>query len=173
VTLFVLATVSLAVLRADVIEDSASLENVFDEALLDIHGERWSPAEGENLESARKQFARVLTNAEALDLWNLPLPLPMDSPLSAAEGLGFMQARLQHVAALELISSQRAGSIDAAKEWRSIIKLPKFANAVEGALALQRLGADRTQRDEVSRLLAKEYVIRSLARGRRPTRSFA
>jgi hypothetical protein len=30
--LFVLAVVSLAVLRADVIEDSASLENVFDEA---------------------------------------------------------------------------------------------------------------------------------------------
>jgi high-affinity iron transporter len=50
-----------------------------------------------------------------------------------------MQARLQHVAALELIGSQRAGDIDAAKEWRSTIKLPKCANSVEGALALQRL----------------------------------
>ena len=57
--LLVLTVASLAVLRADVIEDSASLENVFDEALLDIHGERWSPAQGENLESARRQFARV------------------------------------------------------------------------------------------------------------------
>jgi high-affinity iron transporter len=161
-----LAVVSLAVLRADVIEDSALLENVFDEALLDIHGERWSPAEGENLESARKQFGQVLTNAEALSLWNAPLPLAMDSLLSAAEGLGFMHARLQHVAALELISSQRAGDIDAAKEWRSIIKLPKFGNSVEGALALQRLGANRTQRDEVSRLLAKEYVIWQITRAR-------
>jgi high-affinity iron transporter len=161
-----LAVVSLAVLRADVIEDSALLENVFDEALLDIHGERWSPAEGENLESARKQFGQVLTNAEALSLWNAPLPLAMDSLLSAAEGLGFMHARFQHVAALELISSQRAGDIDAAKEWRSIIKLPKFGNSVEGALALQRLGANRTQRDEVSRLLAKEYVIWQITRAR-------
>jgi high-affinity iron transporter len=161
-----LAVVSLAVLRADVIEDSASLESVFDEALLDIHGERWTPAEGENLERATKQFGQVLTNAEALSLWNAPLPLAMDSLLSAAEGLGFMHARLQHVAALELISSQRAGNIDAAKEWRSIIKLPKFANSIEGALALQRLGADRTQRDEVSRLLAKEYVIWQIARAR-------
>jgi high-affinity iron transporter len=166
VILLMLAVVSLAVLRADVIEDSALLENVFDEALLDIHGERWSPAEGENLESARKQFGQVLTNAEALSLWNAPLPLAMDSLLSAAEGLGFMHARFQHVAALELISSQRAGDIDAAKEWRSIIKLPKFGNSVEGALALQRLGANRTQRDEVSRLLAKEYVIWQITRAR-------
>ena len=49
-----LALVSFAVLRADVIDDSASLQNVFDEALLDIHGERWSPAIGENLLRARR-----------------------------------------------------------------------------------------------------------------------
>ena len=77
-----------------------------------------------------------------------------------------MQARLQHAAALELIRNQRAGEVDAAKEWRSIVKMPKFANSVEGALALQRLGADRTQRDEVSRLLAKEYVVWQLTRAR-------
>ena len=77
-----------------------------------------------------------------------------------------MQARLQHVSALEMISSQRAGNLDSAREWRSIIKLPKFANSVEGALALQRLGASPTQRDEVSRLLAKEFVIWQITRAR-------
>ena len=78
-----------------------------------------------------------------------------------------MQARLQHVSALEMISSQRAGNLDSAREWRSIIKLPKFANSVEGALALQRLGASPTQRDEVSRLLAKEFVIWDITRARK------
>ena len=101
--------VFFAVLRADVIDDSASLQNVFDEALLDIHGERWSPAIGENLLRARDQFARLLTVDEARDLWNAPLSLPLDGPLPAAEALGFMQARLQHVAALEMIGSQRSG----------------------------------------------------------------
>ena len=77
-----------------------------------------------------------------------------------------MQARLQHVAALEMISNQRAGNIEAAREWRSIISLPKFANSVEGALALQRLGGSSTQRTEVSRLLAKEYVVWQITRAR-------
>ncbi|MGA7214854.1 MAG: FTR1 family protein [Terrimicrobiaceae bacterium] len=158
--------VSFAVLRADVIDDSASLQNVFDEALLDIHGERWSPAIGENLLRARDQFARLLTVDEARDLWNAPLSLPLDGPLPAAEALGFMQARLQHAAALEMISTQRSGDIDSAREWRSIIKLPKFANSVEGALALQRLGGNPAQRDEVSRLLAREYVSWQITRAR-------
>jgi high-affinity iron transporter len=158
--------VSVALLRADVIDASASLQDVFDEALVDIHGERWSPPLGENLQAARDQFARILTDSGAQDLWNAPLAPPAAGPLAATEALGDMQARLQHVAALEMITSQRAGNLDAAREWRSIIKLPKFANSVEGALALQRLGANPTQRDQVSRLLAKEYVIWQITRAR-------
>jgi high-affinity iron transporter len=164
--LSLLMLVSFAVLRADVIDESASLQNVFDEALLDIHGERWSPAIGENLLRARDQFAPLLTVDEAQDLWNAPLSLPLDGPLPSAEALGFMQARLQHAAALEMISTQRSGDIGSAREWRSIIKLPKFANSVEGALALQRLGGNPAQRDEVSRLLAREYVIWQITRAR-------
>ncbi len=87
--------------------------------------------------------------------------------MQTAESLGFLQARLQHVAALEMIASQRAGQVEAAREWRSIIKLPKFANSVDGALALQRSGASSTQGDEVSRLLAREYVVWQLTRARR------
>ncbi|HEY5779595.1 MAG TPA: FTR1 family protein [Terrimicrobiaceae bacterium] len=164
VVLCVLAPV--AALRADAIDDSAALQGVFDEALLDIHGGRWSPAIDESLQQARNQFAQVLSDPAARELWNAPLPVSVEGVLPAAAALGFMQARLQHVAALEMISSQRSGNIDAAREWRSVIKLPKFASSVEGALALQRLGASPTQRAEVSRLLAKEYVIWQITRAR-------
>jgi high-affinity iron transporter len=164
--LSLLVLVSVAFVRADVIDESASLQNIFDEALLDIHGERWSPKIGENLKGASDQFARTLTDSEARELWSAPLPLFDSDPLAATEALGNMQARLQHVSALEMISSQRAGNLDSAREWRSIIKLPKFANSVEGALALQRLGASLTQRDQVSRLLAKEFVIWQITRAR-------
>jgi high-affinity iron transporter len=167
--LSLLALLAVGFVHADVIDESASLQNVFDEALLDIHGERWSPGIGEKLAEARDRFARMLTTSEARDLWNAPLPHFDSDPLAATEALGNMQARLQHVSALEMISSQRAGNLDSAREWRSIIKLPKFANSVEGALALQRLGASPTQRDEVSRLLAKEFVIWHITRAREKT----
>jgi high-affinity iron transporter len=152
--------------RADAIDNNAALQAVFDEALLDVHGERWSPAIGEGLLKAQAQFAAGLTDPSANSLWLEPLPAGSESAVQTAESLGFLQARLQHVAALEMIASQRAGQVEAAREWRSIIKLPKYANSVEGALALQRLGASATQRDEVSRLLAKEYVIWQLTRAR-------
>jgi high-affinity iron transporter len=164
-----LVLASFLEVRADVIDDSAALQDVFDESLLDIHGERWSPALAERLQQAREKFIKVLTDPEARELWTAPLPASIDDPLPTAEALGFMQARLQHVAALEMLSNQRAGNIDSAREWRSIIKLPKFANSVEGALALQRLGANLTQRAEVTRLLAKEYVTWQITRAREKT----
>lgn len=158
--------VPFAGLWADAIDDSTDLQNVFDEALLEIHGERWSPAIGGDLQQARGRFAQTLKDSEARELWEAPLPVSINGLLQTAEALGFMQARLQHVAALEMISNQLAGDIDAAREWRSIIRLPKFANSVEGALALQRLGSSSTQRAEVSKLLAKEYVIWQITRAR-------
>lgn len=165
--LSIIAAVLLATAsRADIIDSNAALQSVFDEALLDIHGERWTPAIGEYLGKAQAQFAGDLADPAGRTLWSEPLPAGFESAVKTAESLGFLQARLQHVAALEMIASQRVGQVEAAKEWRSIIKLPKFANSVEGALALQRLGASATQRDEVSRLLAKEYVIWQLTRAR-------
>jgi high-affinity iron transporter len=163
---FLLLLVGVVTSRADAIDDSAALQSKFDEALLEIHGGRWSPVIGENLEQARTQFGRILKDPAAQELWDAPLPVSIEGPLPAAEALGFMQARLQHAAALEMIGDQRAGKIEAAREWRSIIKLPKFANSVEGALALQRLGASSTQSAEVSRLLAKEYVVWQITRAR-------
>lgn len=155
--------------RGDVIDDSGQLQSAFDEALLDIHGERWTPALDQNLLAAHAVFAPDVTAAEAASLWRQPVFGDHAGVLSSAEALGFLQARLQHVAALEMLAGQQAGNIEAAREWRSIIKLPKFANSVEGALALQHLGASSTQRGEVSRLLAREYVIWQLTRAREKT----
>jgi high-affinity iron transporter len=163
---FLSVLISLVSLRADAIDEAAALQNVFDEALLDTHGDRWTPAIEESLRQAHEQFGKILSDPEALQLWNAPLPVSEGESLLTAETVGFMQARLQHVAALEMISNQRTGNIDAAREWRSIIRLPRFANSVEGALALQRLGGSATQRTEVSRLLAKEYVIWQITRAR-------
>lgn len=162
--LAVLLAVSAA--TADIIDDSSALQSVFDEALLDVHGGRWTPAIGENLTAAQARFSAGLTDGSARALWLEPLPAGAGSALETAESLGFLQARLQHVAALEMVENQREGRIDAAREWRSIIKLPKYASSVEGALALQRLGGSATQRDEVSRLLAREYVVWQLTRAR-------
>ncbi len=160
------AVLTVASVHGDVIDNSADLQGAFDEALLDIHGERWTPALADNLTAAQSAFGRSITNPSARQLWEQPLPSQTIDALQTAESLGFLQTRLQHVAALEMLASQRAGQIENAREWRSIIKLPKHANAVEGALALQRLGASATQRDEVSRLLAREYVIWQLTRAR-------
>lgn len=150
--------------RGDIIDDSGTLQGAFDEALLDIHGDRWSPSVDLRLSGAMSAFAPDISSEEATALWRQPVD--GGDALRAAESLGFLQARLQHVAALEMIASQQAGNIEAAREWRSIIKLPKYASSVEGALALQRLGASPTQRDEVSRLLAREYVLWQLTRAR-------
>lgn len=155
--------------RADVIDAVATLQGAFDEALLDVHGGRWTPTLADNLLSARDAFTPVLTDPAARALWQAPLSAAPDDPLTTAAALGTLQARLQHVAALEMLAAQQAGHIPTAQEWRSVIKLPKFANSVEGALALQRLGASTTQRNEVSRLLVREYLIWQLTRAREKT----
>ena len=164
--IFLSVLVSLTNLRADAIDASSVLQNVFDEALLDIHGGRWSPEIEERIRRGREQFGQILDSPEARELWRAPLPVPVEGLLLTAETVGFLQARLQHVAALEMISNQRSGNIDAAREWRSIIRLHKFASSVEGALALQRLGGSPTQRSEVSKLLATEYVVWQITRAR-------
>lgn len=156
-------------IRADVIDDAGSLQGAFDEALLDIHGERWTPALTGNLLAAQQAFAADISDPAAKALWLSPLPAGTSDVLQTAESLGFLQARLQQVAALEMIARQRSGDVEAAREWRSIIKLPKFASSIEGALALQRLGASATQRDEVSRLLSREFIIWQLTRAREKT----
>jgi high-affinity iron transporter len=152
--------------KADIIDDAGALQSVYDESLLDIHGERWTPEQTQKLEAAREVFGRDLKSTDAQALWAKPLPAEAASAAVAAQNLGLLQGRLQHVAALEMIQALRDGRLEDAKEWRSVIKLPKYANSVEGALALQRLGGESTHREEVSKLLGREYVLWQITRAR-------
>jgi high-affinity iron transporter len=62
-----------------------------------------------------------------------------------------------------------SGNIEKAQQWRAIIKLPRYASAVAGALALQQLGGDPLQRREVAKLLSKEFLQWQITRSREKT----
>ena len=158
--------ISLARAAADVIDDCGRFQEVVDEAFLDLHGGRWSTDLWQQVQSARASFGKDFSDPGSVRLWTAPLGTDKGDELSAAISLGCLRARLQHAVALEMLALQREGQIEAAREWRTIIKLPKYANSVEGTLALQRLGGDAAQRDEVNRVLAREYVIWQITRAR-------
>lgn len=167
--LLVVLTLSLPLagrLEADVIDEQARLQRAIDTALLDLHGERGTADQTAAVKAERESFTGQLRSPEAIALWREPLLATPEDHASVARDLGALQGRLQHVAALEMIQRQRAGEIEAAREWRAIIKLPKYASSVEGALALQRLGAEKTHAEELSRLLAKEYTQWQITRAR-------
>ena len=138
-----------------------------DEALLDLHGDRFTPESLVAVRAACSEYDKALANPEAKSIWDAPLPA--EGAVQTAEMLGTIEGRIQHVAALEMITAQQSGNIELAKEWRSIIMLPKFASAVDGALALQRMGGEATHQKEVSRLLAREYAIWQITRAREKT----
>lgn len=162
----VFAVVAFSPLRADVLDDTFALQRQLDEARLDLHGGRWTSEIGEKTIQSIATYAAMLTNVEAQAEWKLASLSPTATPVQAAEALGQIQGLLQHVAGLEMIATQQSGNLETAREWRASIKLPKYANAVEGALALQRMGGEANHRDEVSKLLAREYVVWQITRAR-------
>ena len=156
-------------LWADVIDAQGTFQETLDAVLLDLHGGRWTPESLRKIEEARAEFGENFSDPAGLAIWNAPAGRKGSDEVSVAVLLGEMQAKLQHAAGLEMLKRQRDGQIEEAREWRTIIKLPKYTSSVEGTLALQRLGGDATQRDEVSRLLAREYVIWQITRAREKT----
>ncbi len=156
----------IGVAQADIIDETAALQRVIDESLLDLHGERLTDAAMTKLADQRQLFLTQLKSEEARQLWQQSLPA------EKAELLGSLQARVQHVAALEMLHQQQQANIPAAREWRAVIKLPKYANSVEGAMALQRLGGEKQHQVEVSRLLAREYLLWQMTRAREKADAF-
>ncbi len=151
-------------LRADVLDNHSALQRSLDGIVIDIAGDRWVPESSVELQAARDRFSAQLQDPVARELWGNPLDVAdREATAMAAADL---QGRLQHVAALEMLASLDRGDIEKAKEWRSVIKLPKYASAVGGALALQQLGSQASQRGEVARLLAREYLQWQITRAR-------
>jgi high-affinity iron transporter len=90
----------------------------------------------------------------------------LDPAQSPAAQVGEARARLQHITALEMLRHQQAGRIADAREWRSLITLPRFASGEENAVLLQTNDVAQMQAPAVTRALAREYVGWQVLRAR-------
>jgi high-affinity iron transporter len=153
--------------RADLLDENAALQQTLNGVILDAIGDRWSQESANSLAEAHQRFLSVLTAPAARKIWEAPFD--NSDATSTAMAAYALQARLQHVAALEMLYAMESGNIEKAQQWRAIIKLPRYASAVAGALALQQLGGDPRQRREVAKLLSKEFLQWQITRSREKT----
>jgi high-affinity iron transporter len=118
--------------------------------------------------TALTAFGPDLRSETARQLWTKALTeLPTNgTPVTTAKALGTLRGTLQQALALEMLAAYDAGDIAATRQARAAIKLPKHASAVEGLLALQRIGGPADQRAEVARMLARETLVWQGSRAR-------
>jgi len=156
--------------RADAPAEFEAIQAQVEEVLLDSLGNRVDPQDWAALQQREGAFAGGLQSPAAQTLWATAAAAirgpASNEAVRAAEFCGTLHAFLEHTAALEMLDRQRHGDISGAKAWRAVIALPKHANAIEGALALERLGNNKSQQDAVSALLAREYISWQAARVR-------
>ena len=89
-----------------------------------------------------------------------------DGGLSPAGQVGAARARLQHIAALEMLRAQQDGRGAEVREWRSLITLPRYADGEENAMLLQTVSPEQLRQAAVSKALAREYVSWQSTRAR-------
>jgi high-affinity iron transporter len=136
-------------------DDVHALQDKLDSAILDAYEGTVSAAELTDLDSAWRALEGDLTTSAARALVVDDFAqTPLDR---VAAKIGTSRARLQQIAALEMLASQQAGQVERARAWRALIMLPKFANAEDGALLLQA-PADQVKLPGVTQTLAREYV---------------
>lgn len=156
--------------RADAPADFEALQAQVEEVLLDSLGNRLDFQDWAALQQKAITLLNGVQSSAAKALWTNTTaqthPPELNEAVSVAEFCGALDALLEHIAALEMLDRQRHGDIPGAQAWRAVIALPKHANAIEGALALERLGNNRSQQDAVSALLAREYISWQAARVR-------
>ncbi len=154
--------------RADVLDEAADAQTALDDLALSAVGKRWNPPAASPQLAALEHFGTQLHSGEARALWTKTFGglTAASGSTAAAAALGTIQGTLQQILALEMLAAWRAGDIEATREWRASIKLPKHASAVEGLLALQRIGGAADQRAEVARMLARETLIWQGSRAR-------
>lgn len=143
--------------RADLLDDAATLQRQWEGEILAVYAGESTPETWTATLQKTREFQPHLRSESAQRLWLNDLPEAPGSTLDKARWLGQRQALLQHVCALEMLDRQGREEIEAAREWRALIQLPKYADAVQGVLALQH--GKGTQRDAVSQLLAREYLV--------------
>lgn len=158
VALLSLTLLTAARLTADVIDSAAEAQRGIEASIVELYGgepprESWS-ATTKRLE----RFAAHLQTSSAKALWSAStLPTTPPDTLASGQILGRQQALLQHVYALEMLHQLEQGQLESAREWRALIQIPKYADAVQGVLALQH--GRGSQKNAAAQLLAREYLV--------------
>lgn len=147
---------------AAVADEFDTLQSRLEEVLLNSLGNRLDADDWSALQQAERAFAARLESPAARSLWTAEAAALRSEqpslPADVAQLCGRTEAVLEHALAFEMLDRLKRGDVRAALEWRALIALPRHASAVEGALALQRLGANSAQQGAVSKLLAHEYL---------------
>ncbi len=148
---------------ADVTDDFANVQGKLDDVLLDVYAGLTTAAEDQPaaqwkmLESGlHSEAAKRLVETAVKDAEQASLP----------RQIGAARATLQHIAALEMIRCQQSGSIVDARAWRSVIALPKYANAVDGEMLLLQSDPERVREAATSQVLVREYLSWQVMRTR-------
>jgi len=151
-----------AVLRADVIDDYSSLTNNLQEATLNALAEKPDTTQWEAFLQSAEQFSTLIKTPAASALYGKLLAnlksTPVTDAMAQAKVCGEFKAQIESICSLELLSNQEQNNIQGAQEWRALIALPKHANSIEGALALQSQLSNSSQIKPVTTLLAQECL---------------
>ena len=136
-------------------EDFHQIQQQLGEALLDAYA--GDSASGELMLSSQgiARLAPYLKSPESQRL----IETASDGEASIPAKIGRHRALLQHIAALEMLISQRAGDIPAARQWRALISLPKFVSEQDSTLLLQTAYSPQANTLEISETLAHEYLL--------------
>lgn len=144
---------------ADGSDDFGALQIKLNDAILDLYaGETIAP---EKLPAAG--FAAIAPRLESLGAKRLVAEFQQQANSSPAQQIGAARGLLQHLAALEMLHRQHVGRVEDTRAWRSFIALPKYANAVEGALLLQQPDIKQAS---ITKVLAREYLSWQVMRTR-------
>ena len=136
------------------------VEQNLDDAALDLEGDTLPPDEGTKLAVLLEPLRPVVHDPTAVAL------LAGDAALTPAGQVGAARARLQHVAALEMLRAQQEGRAADVREWRSLVTLPRYADGEENALLLETVSAEQLRQPAVTKALAREYVSWQSTRAR-------
>ncbi len=152
-----------AVACADVTDDFSGVQLKLNDALLDIYGDAAS-VPTDTPEKLLAELRPRLRSEAAQRL--VDETIRAGATESLPRQIGNARGILLHVAALEMIERQTAGKIAEAQAWRAMIALPKYANAVDGALLLQQSDPAQVRLPATSQVLVREYLSWQVMRTR-------
>jgi len=139
--------------RADLATAFHEIEGGLDEGLLDTYSGTGDSSSTIDVLQSLGTLKPYVRTAEALALLEID-----KGNLSTAAQIGQARARMEHVAALETLRCQKAGDLQQAQAWRTLITLPQFAQSVSGEMLLQGSDLEQAKSPEANHTLAREYL---------------